>query len=147
MNNPEIVVDLDVLTAYSEAVSTIKLKVGKEEENNNIAVAEVIQKMQQLDYAQYEICDMLIKDMFKEHTVFKDPRCKNIFFSIYGDIVYDNIVANKSKYENICIDCGADINRVNGKCRCAECQAKYRRKYKTAKQNAYRENVWTTENV
>lgn len=147
MSNPEIEVDLDVLTAYSEAVSTIKLKVGKEEENNNIAVAEVIQKMQQLDYAQFEICDMLIKDMFKEHTVFKDPRCKNIFFSIYGDIVYDNIVANKSKYENICIDCGADINRVNGKCRCAECQAKYRKKQVASNMRNYRKKMLSTENV
>lgn len=147
MNNPEIEVDLDVLKAYSEAVSTIKLKVGKEEENNNIAVAEVIQKMQQLDYAQFEICDMLIKDMFKNHVVFKNDRRKEIFFHIYGDIIYENIVANKAKYGYVCIDCGADINRVNGKCRCAECQAKYRLKYIVSKNKERRNKVITTENV
>ena len=80
--------------------------------------------MQQFDYAQYEICDMLIKDMFKEHNVFKNDRRKEFFFAVYGDIVYENILANKLKYGYACVDCGAEIKKVNGKCRCAECQGK-----------------------
>ena len=147
MNNPNIVVDEAVLRAYSDVVSVAKLKRKDEEKSNAIIVNDVVFAMQQFNYAQYEICDMLIKDMFKDHIVFKDDRRKEIFFHVYGDVVYENIQANKLKYGYVCVDCGAEINRVNGKCRCAECQAKYRRKYKTIKQNAYRENVWTTENA
>lgn len=147
MNNAEIGVDLNVLEAYSEAVSTVKLKVGREEDNNNIVIAEVIQKMQQLNYTQSDICDMLIKDMFKEHVVFKNDRRKDIFFHIYGDIIYENIVANKAKYVYVCIDCGADIKKVNGKCRCAECQAKYRRKAENARIQRYRKKMYATENL
>lgn len=147
MNNPDIVVDEEVLRTYSQVVSTLKLKKHKEEESNAVAIGDIIKEMQKFNYAQYEICDMLVKDMFKEHNVFKDKRYKQFFFYVYGDIVYENILANKLKYGYVCIDCGAEIERVNGKCRCSECQAKYRRKYKTAKQNVYRGNMWTTENV
>lgn len=129
MNNPEIEVDERVLREYSDAVARVKLKVGKEALSNNLIIQDVIVQMQKFEYAQYEICDMLIKDMFKDHTVFKNDRRKEIFFYVYGDIVYENIIANKPKYGYVCVDCGAEINRVNGKCRCAECQTKYRKKY------------------
>lgn len=132
MNNPDIIVDEEVLRVYSDTVSTIKLKKGKEEDSNAIIVGDIIKVMQQFDYAQYEICDMLIKDMFKEHTVFKDDRRKEFFFYTYGDIVYENILANKPKYGYICVDCGGDINKTRGKqCRCEKCQKTYRTKYNT----------------
>lgn len=124
MNNPDIEIDENVLQTYTNVVSNIKLKIGKEESGNVTVIDDIISAMQQLDYAQYEICDMLIKDMFKEHTVFKDKRYKEFFFYVYGDIVYENIVANKPKYGYVCVDCGAEIKRVNGKCRCEECQKK-----------------------
>lgn len=145
MNNPDIIVDDNVLRAYSDAVSKVKLKIGKEEIYNSPAINEIITIMQHLDYAQYEICDMLIKDMFNDHTVFKDRRYKEFFFNIYGDIVYENIQANKPKYGYVCVDCGTEISRVNGKCRCAECQRKYRRKNKTEEMRKLR-IVWSTEN-
>lgn len=141
MNNPDINVDENVLRTYSEAVATVKLKVGKEETCNAPVINDIIVKMQQFDYAQYEICDMLIKDMFKDHVVFKNDRRKEFFFIIYGDIIYENIIANKPKYGYACVDCGAEIKRVNGKCRCAECQAQYRRKYIKAKVKLHRQNV------
>jgi len=73
---------------------------------------------------------MLVKDMFKEHTVFKDIRYNEFFFTIYGDIVYENIVANKTKYGYVCIDCGAEIKRRNGnQCRCSKCQKIYKATY------------------
>lgn len=147
MNNPDIEVDEAVLRAYSDTVSKIKLKVGKEETCNATIINDIIVAMQKLDYAQYEICDMLVKDMFKEHTVFKDIRYKELFFNVYGNIVYENTQANKIKYGYVCVDCGTEIKRVNGKCRCTECQAKYRRKYKTIKDRMYRDIVRTTENA
>ena len=129
MNNPNIEVDENVLRTYSDIVSTAKLKKHKEEETNAIVINDIISEMQKFDYAQYEICDMFIKDMFKEHTVFKDIRYKEFFFTIYGDIVYENIVANKTKYGYVCIDCGAEIKKTRGKqCRCEMCQKKYRKK-------------------
>ena len=126
MNNPDIVVDEKVLRAYSDVVSNIKFKIGKDEVYNSPAVNDIIVEMQKISYAQYEICDMLIKDMFKEHNVFKNDRRKEYFFNIYGDIIYENILANKLKYGYICVDCGAEIKKVNGKCRCAECMAKHK---------------------
>lgn len=147
MNNPEIAVDEKVLKAYSDIVSTAKLKKHKEETNNSTVIADIIAVMQQFDYAQFEICDMLIKDMFCDRTVFKDNRNKEFFFAVYGDIVYENILANKLKYGYVCVDCGISIKRVNGKCRCDECQKKYRRKYKTEKDRSYRLGLRTTENV
>lgn len=147
MNNPDIILDEKVIKSFSEVISTAKLRKHKEEESNAVVIGNIISEMQKFDYEQQEICDMIIKDMFKEHTTFTNPRCKEIFFHIYGDIIHENIISNKPKYGYVCIDCGTDINKVNGKCRCAECQAKYRRKYKTAKQNVYRENAWTTKNV
>lgn len=130
MNDPDIVVDEEVLRTYSDAVSNIKLKVGKEEVCNAPAVNDVIAVMQKFDYAQYEICDMLVKDMFKEHTVFKNDRRKEIFFKVYGDIVYENIQANKPKYGYACVDCGAEILRRNGKqYRCSKCQRIYKAAY------------------
>ena len=146
MNNPDIVVDSEVLRAYSDVVSTAKFKKGKEETNNSTVVGDIVLTMQKFDYAQYEICDMLVKDMFKDKTVFKDGRCKEFFFYVYGDIVYENIVANKLKYGYVCVDCGTDIKRVNGKCRCSECQKKYRLKYIMAKNKERRQKVITTEN-
>ena len=124
MNNPDIVIDESVLRAYSSVVSVAKLKRDKDETSNITVLNDIIITMQQFDYAQYEICDMLIKDMFKEHNVFKNDRRKEFFFAVYGDIVYENILANKLKYGYACVDCGAEIKKVNGKCRCAECQGK-----------------------
>ena len=95
--------------------------------------------MQEFDYAQYEICDMLIKDMFKEHRIFKDNRRKELFFYIYGDIVYENILANKPKYGYVCVDCGAEINKTRGKqCRCEKCQKIYRTKSETLRKRKAR---------
>ena len=140
MNNPDIIVDEAVLQAYSDVVSVAKLRRGEEEKSCAIIISDVVATMQQFDYAQYEICDMLIKDMFKNHSVFKDDRNKEIFFHVYGDIVYENILANKPKYGYVCVDCGAEINKTRGKqCRCEKCQKIYYRKYKTAKQREYRQ--------
>ena len=145
MSNPDIEVDDAVLRAYSDVVSTIKLKQGKDDEENYTVISDIIKTMQQFDYAQYEICDMLVKDMFKEHIVFKNDRRKEYFFFVYGDIVYENIVANKTKYGYVCVDCGVDIKKVNGKCRCTECQKKYRLKYIVSKNKERRSKVITTE--
>lgn len=147
MTDPNIEVDENVLRTYSDMVSTAKLKKHKEEETNAIVVNDIISEMQKFDYTQLEICDMLIKDMFKEHIVFKNDRRKEFFFYIYGDMVYKNILANKSKYSYTCIDCGAEIKRVNGKCRCEECQKKYRTKYYAENKRKNRGKVSTTENV
>lgn len=130
MNNPDIEVDENVLKTYSDMVSTAKLKKHKEEETNAIVINDIISEMQKFDYTQLEICDMLIKDMFKEHIVFKNDRRKEFFFYIYGDMVYENILANKSKYSYTCIDCGAEIKRRNGnQCRCSKCQKIYKATY------------------
>ena len=129
MRNPDIEVDDEVLRTYSNMVSNIKFKKNKDEDTNVTLVADIMLEMQKLDYTQYEICDMLIKDMFKYHEIFTNPRCKDFFFRIYGDIVYENILFNKPKYGYACVDCGVEIKRVNGKCRCTDCQAKYRLKY------------------
>lgn len=147
MNNPDIEVDETVLRTYSDTVSNIKLKVGKEENCNATIINDIIVAMQKLDYAQYEICDMLVKDMFKDHNTFKNDRRKEFFFHIYGDILYENIQANKIKYGYVCVDCGTEIKRVNGKCRCAECQAKHRRKSETARIQRYRKSLYATENA
>lgn len=142
MNNPDIKIDEEVLRAYSEVVSTAKLKRGREEESNIVAIGDIIAVMQKFEYAQYEICDMLIKDMFKEHTVFKNDRRKEFFFRVYGDIIYENIQANKFKYGYVCIDCGAEINKTRGKqCRCVECQKKHRRKTETIRMQRVRANL------
>lgn len=143
MNNPDIVVDEEVLRAYSQVVSTLKLKKGKEEETNAVLIGDIIKEMQKFNYAQYEICDMLVKDMFKEHNTFTNPRCKEFFFYLYGDIVYENILANKLKYGYVCIDCGAEIKKTRGKqCRCEKCQAIYRRKSETARIRKYRQSLY-----
>lgn len=135
MNNPDIQVDENVLRTYCETVSNIKLKVGKHEESNNAPIVnDIIVAMQKLEYAQYEICDMLIKDMFKEHKVFKDDRNKEFFFLTYGDIVYENILSNKPKYGYVCVDCGEPLEHNRGnRCRCNKCQKIYRTKYIVAK--------------
>ena len=130
MSNPDIVIDDNVLTTYKEATRYAKLKIGKEEICNAPVIGDIISTMQKLNYAQYEICDMLIKDMFKEHRVFKDSRCKDFFFRIYGDIVYENIVTNKPKYGLVCVDCGEPlVNNRGNRCRCPKCQKAYRTKY------------------
>lgn len=130
MNNPDVKTDEEVLKTYSEVVSMAKLKKGKEEESNVVVIDDIISAMQKFNYAQYEICDMLIKDMFKEHITFTNPRCKEFFFYVYGDIVYENILANKLKYGYICVDCGAEIQRRNGKqYRCSKCQKIYKAAY------------------
>lgn len=147
MNNPDIEVDENVLRVYSDTVSTIKFKKDKQEVGNAIIINDIINVMRQFNYAQYEICDMLIKDMFKNHNVFKDERYKEFFFHIYGDIIYENILANKPKYGYVCVDCGVEINKVNGKCRCAECQKKYRLKYIASKTKGYRQRMITTKNI
>lgn len=130
MSNPDIMVDPVVLQTYKQVVSHAKLKVNKEELCNAPVIADIISVMQELDYAQFEICDMLVKDMFKDHTVFKDPRCKEFLFQVYGDIIYENIVENKPKYGLVCVDCGAPLEHNRGqRCRCAKCQKVYRKKY------------------
>ncbi len=142
MNNPDIKVDENVLRVYSNTVSTIKLKKDKEETSNSIIINDIINVMRQFSYAQYEICDMLIKDMFKEHNVFKDERCKEFFFHTYGNIIYENLQANKTKYGYICVDCGAEINKTRGKqCRCEKCQKVYRKQYNAIKLIEFRKRM------
>lgn len=130
MSNPDIVTDKNVLNLYSDAVSTIKLKINKENKKLKPIINDVIVHMQQCGYSQIEVCDMLIKDMFKDHNVFKNDRRKEIFFQIYGDIIYDNIIHNKLKYGYICVDCGEELRKTRGRQRrCEKCQKKYRTKY------------------
>lgn len=148
MNNPDIEVDENVLRTYSDVVSDIKLKMNKNESNNSPAINDIIAAMQSLNYAQYEICDMLVKDMFKDHVVFKNDRRKDFFFTIYGDIVCENIIANKPKYGYVCVDCGEPLkHNRGGRCRCKKCQTKYRRDYKTTKDREYRDAVRTSSNL
>lgn len=142
MNNPDIKVDENVLQAYSDVITNAKLKISNSETSNVTVIDDIISTMQQFDYAQYEICDMLIKDMFKEHSVFKNDRRKEFFFYVYGDMVYENIVANKPKYGYVCIDCGAEINKTRGKqCRCEKCQKIYRKQYNAVKLIEHRERM------
>lgn len=132
MVNPDIQVDPEVLLTYKQVTAHAKLKVKKEELCNAPVIGDIIATMQQFSYAQYEICDMLVKDMFKDHTVFKDPRCKEFLFQIYGDVIYENIVENKPKYGFVCVDCGVPLEHNRGKrCRCATCQKAYRKQYLT----------------
>jgi len=123
--------DEAVLRTYSDLVATIKLKKHRDDENNNILVSDIIGKMSQFDYSQTEICDMLIQDMFKDHTVFKDDRRKEFLFKSYGDIILDNIIYNKNRR---CMDCGIIFDKKRKtQCRCVKCQQKYRKKYKAKK--------------
>lgn len=143
MHNPNIKVDESVLRTYSDTVSNIKLKTGKNDERslNSTLVSDIIAVMSNLSYKQIDVCDMLIKDMFKDHTVFKDNRCKDFFFLIYGDMVYENISKNKERFV-ICPDCGREFERITiQQCRCKKCQSKSRRLYKTAKQSEYRQKT------
>ena len=142
MNDPDITIDADVLNMYSSTVSDIKLKHNSDNKNNNIIVNDIICRMSSFDYTYIEICDMLIKDMFKEHTVFKNDRRKEFLFQTYGDIIYDNIVKNKVKYGYVCRDCGIAIEKKNkNQCRCKKCQEIYRKRYNAQKQKAYYSSI------
>lgn len=135
MNDFHIETDEEVLQKYSDIVSCLKIKT----ENLSAGVADIIAQMQQFSYSQSEICDMLVKDMFKEKKIFKDRRFKTFLFYTYGDIIYDNIKKNKS--ENVCVDCGKYINKINGQhCRCNKCQKEYRRKYENVRKSKSRKS-------
>jgi hypothetical protein len=126
MSNFDIKIDEDVLNTYSNTVSNLKLKKHQDDVNSNILVNDIISKMSQFNYTQEEICDMLVQDMFKNHTVFKDDRRKEFLFKTYGDIILENIIHNKNKR---CVDCGKLFDKKRKtQCRCAKCQQKYRRK-------------------
>lgn len=135
MNNINIEVDEKVLQGYSDIVSNLKIKT----DHTVAATADIILQMQQYGYTQTEICDMLVKDMFKEKTVFRDRRFKTFLFCTYGDIILSNIRKNKS--ENVCVDCGKYIEKEHrDQCRCRKCQKEYRRKVVKLAVNKNRKN-------
>lgn len=139
MSNPNIEVDEKVLRTYSDTVSNIKFKKSKEAESNDIIKSDIMAVMNQFSYAQFEICDMLVKDMFADKTVFKDDRRKEFLFAVYGDIICENIVNNKTRYS--CVDCGRKIEVYNNsktQCRCESCQKAYRKSRKAELARKYR---------
>ena len=138
MNDPDITVDTVVLKMYSDIVSNIKMKNHADNKDDSIIVSDIMYQLNKLNYAQIEICDMLIKDMFVEHTVFKNDRRKYFLFRVYGDMIHENIVKNKVKYGYVCCDCGVEIQKKNKRQnRCNQCQKIYRKKYNAQKQKVY----------
>lgn len=130
MSYPDIVPDKEVLLTYQRTVDNIKLK--NNNADNSVIISDIMSVMYQFNYAQFEICDMLIKDMFADKTVFKNDRRKDFLFKVYGDIIYENIVDNKGRIDNDmrCIDCGEAFHKVSSlQIRCKNCQSRHIKLY------------------
>lgn len=133
-----------VLTAYRQ-VRSMKFKKNEEGKviNYELVVDDCRRKIfDSADCTKSEIVDMIIKSIFDRKSPDYTSK-KKMFWEMFGDIVYENIKNNLDTIERMregrCIDCGKKIKKVNCKCRCEECQKKYRLKYRVDKNRSYRQ--------
>ena len=103
---------------------------------------EIRFELSQFGYSESEIVDILVKFLY----YVKPSKHKSVLWFCYGKQIFENIEKNiKSKTKIVqCVDCGKwiEINtKDNETCRCDECYAEYRKKYKAEKEKERRSKL------
>lgn len=92
MSNPDTEINEDIIKAYREKVRKLKYNITEYDKdgNYNTLLTDIKKDMLSLGYDEKYICDVLVKHLF---GVTKSIN-KRAFWSIYGDIVYNNLCRN-----------------------------------------------------
>ena len=101
MNNPDIEFDQDVAIAFKIISSTLNFnqKADKQHSNYENVYLEAKNKLLNMGYEEKDLVDILILDLFNNR---KTPK-KKAFWTLFGDVVYENISKN---IKNNFIQCG-----------------------------------------
>ena len=92
MSNPDTEVNEDIVNTYREKVRKLKYNITEYDKdgNYNTLLTDIKNDMLSLGYDEKYICDVLVKQLF---GITKSIN-KRAFWSIYGDIVYNNLCRN-----------------------------------------------------
>lgn len=117
MNNPNTEVDEVIADKFKDLTHYIKFRFDGDEESNNFEIVfnDVRQQMLTVCDDEVKIVDVLIKRLFDETKSDK----KRAFWTIYGDIVYENVKKNVDTDMIMCSDCGRRFfseNRFQKRC-------------------------------
>lgn len=104
MNDPDIRIDTKVTRKFAALSREYKFNYNLNNNNDNEQyIASFIRKsMLDTGYPESDIVDMLVKELFGVRKTKK----KLVFWSCYGDVVYDNIQKNIDKNFTSCNYCG-----------------------------------------
>lgn len=103
---------------------------------------EIRSELSKFGYADSEIADILVKLLY--HV--KPSSHKSVLWFCYGKYIVENLKEHLKSTTKIvqCIDCGEwfEINiKDNETCRCNECYAEYRKRYKAEKERERRNRL------
>lgn len=85
-------------------------------------VNDITNELSQFGYSDREVADILVKYLYG----IKDSKYKDLLWTCYGNILYDNLLKHKKQITKViqCIDCGDWFeikNKDNQTCRCNKC--------------------------
>lgn len=120
----------EIADKYKEVSCSLNFnKSGEDSLNNYFAVFDDAKKqIRKLGYSDIEIVDVLIINLFKNRKTSN----KKAFWTMYGQIVYNNIKNNLEENSAICKKCGKRFfkNTTNQKY-CSKCQGYIKQETKT----------------
>lgn len=120
MSNPDTEVNKEIASKYRSMVRKLKQNITDYDKdgNYNSLLTDIRNGLLDLGYDEKYICDVLVKQLF---GISKSIN-KRAFWSIYGDIVYDNICRNIDKNYVQCEKCKTRfyVKKV-GQTVCDEC--------------------------
>lgn len=132
----DIVIDEDVIKAYTELNLKYKFKLYIEDyfQNNNFKAVyqEIQEKLSDFNYTDVEICDMLVSYLYEEGNQYS----KVVLWFYYGELLYQNLLINIKRYglsdTFVCDNCGKRTSKKSNRQRlCDDCKEKKNKKYKT----------------
>lgn len=120
MSNPDTEINKEIVSKYRSMVRRLKQNITDYDKdgNYNSLLTDIRNGLLDLGYDEKYICDVLVKQLF---GISKSIN-KRAFWSIYGDIVYDNICRNIDKNYIQCEKCKTRfyVKKV-GQTICDEC--------------------------
>lgn len=130
MHDSSTEVDEEITDKFKSLTHYIKFRFDGDDESNNFEAVfnDVRQQMLTVCDDEVKIVDVLIKRLFDETKTDK----KRAFWTIYGDIVYENVKKNVNTEFVMCVDCGRRFfknNQLQKRCSvCSVGHAKHKRK-------------------
>ena len=121
MNDPNIIIDHDLIKEYTKHNRKyhFKLNIESESKNNIQYIAtEIKTALSNFGYSDIEIVDMIVKELFHH----KKSKSKESLWFCYGDILVNNLKFNIGNKTKACMSCGVRFEPTqNNFLYCREC--------------------------
>lgn len=140
MSDPNTEVNKKIVKTYRRLMVKFKYNVTEYDKdgNYNSLLTDIRNEMLALGYDERYICDVLIKQLF---DISKSIN-KRVFWSVYGDLVYDNICRNINDNYIQCEKCKTRFYiRKIGQTLCEKCLEKEELKKQRLKRQQYKKTL------